>query len=85
MVKIFLVLADVEYCDWLDMIHYGDETICLPKGTAVEILTSDSKYLGEIYKYDGTSKPHIHWFGALYSDGEKYYLLPKGEGGWWDD
>ena len=82
MPEIFPVLVNVEYCDWLDMIHCESETMCLPKGTIVEVLTAETKYLGEIYKYDGTSRPHTHWLGDLWADGEKYYLLPRGELGW---
>jgi hypothetical protein len=80
MADVFLVLRNVEYCGWLDMIHYENETICLPKGTAVAIYTTETKYLGEIYRYDGTSYLHTHWLGDLYSDGEKYILMPSGWG-----
>jgi hypothetical protein len=80
--KLFLVLRDVEYCRWLDVIHLENDTICLPNGTAVAVRTEVSLYLGEIYKYDGSSRPHLHWFGDLYSDGETYYLMPRG---WEDD
>jgi hypothetical protein len=80
--KVFLVLKDVEYCRWLDVIHFENETICLPRGTVVVVRTEVSLYLGEIYRYDGSSYPHLHWFGDLYSDGETYYLMPSG---WEDD
>jgi hypothetical protein len=80
--KLFLVLKDVEYCRWLDVIHFENETICLPKGTVVVVRSEVSLYLGEIYRYDGSSYPHRHWFGDLYSDGETYYLMPSG---WEDD
>jgi hypothetical protein len=76
----FLVLRDVEYCGWLDVIHLEDDTICLPNGTAVAVRTEVSLYLGEIYNYDGSSRRHLHWFGDLYSDGEKYILMPRGWG-----
>lgn len=76
--KPFLVIKDAEYCGWLDVIHFENEAICLPKGIVVVVRTKASRYLGEIYKYDGSSQPHLHWLGDLYSDGEIYYLMPSG-------